>query len=316
MFEISDSEKIAGEPEFRKEEASWSDRQVADEKMGFTNKPNSKVEDKTWTFGKKNPDAFYTIDSLGRRVTGRVITNHDNKKYALFMGCSIMFGLHVDDDQTLPAFFEAIDTNYVSYNYAVSGYGAHHQLALFENKNLRKEIPEKNGIGIYTYFIGHTSRAIGDMDSYLAWNASSPYYYLDGEDVKRNKDFKTGRRFVSWFYKFISKTYFCKYYDLHLPGKLRPWHYKLTAKIIEKASKEYQKQFGNSNFYVVMLPGYDADEMKPYLEELHLKVIDFSFLVNSYWDDKYHFRGDGHPRPLFYEILAESIHKTIEQGDR
>ncbi len=315
LFEITDSEKVFGEPEFRKEEAAWGDRQVEDEKMGFENKPNSKVEDKTWTFGKKNPTAFYTIDSLGRRVTGRVVNDRSNKKFAAFFGCSIMFGLHVDDDQTLPAFFEAIDTNYISYNYAVSGYGAHHQLALFENKNIRNEIPEKEGVGIYTYFIGHVSRAIGDMDSYNGWNASSPYYYLSYGEVKRNKNFKTGRWFVSWFYDFFSKTYMCKYHDMHLPGKLRPWHYELTSKIIEKASNEYAKQFGNNNFYVVLLPGYDADEIKPYLEKLNLKIIDCTNLVNSNWDDKYHFRADGHPRPLFFEILAEAVYNAIKQNN-
>lgn len=312
LFEITDSEKVAGEPEIRKEEPAWAERQQIDDNLGFMNKPNSRVEAKSWSYGKKNPKAFYTIDSLGRRVSGLKTVTGPNKKYALFFGCSVTFGLWVNDDQTLPAFFEGIDTNFHAYNYGVSGYGAHHLLALFESRNLRKEIPEKDGIAIYSYFIGHTQRAIGDMESYLSWNASSPYYYLKGNEVVRDRDFKNGRWLVSWFYEFISKTYFCKYYELKFPGELKPRHYQLVSKIIEKAYLDYKEQFGNDNFYIVMLPGFETDEMKPYLEKLNLKIIDCTNFVSSYWQDKYHFKGDGHPRPLFYKILAQHIHQKLD----
>jgi hypothetical protein len=310
LFEISDSEKVAGEPEIRKEEPSWGERQKIDDQLGFMNKPNSRVEVKSWSFGKPNPKAFYTIDSLGRRVTGIKTGTGPDKKYALFFGCSVTFGLWVNDDQTLPAFFEGMDTNFHAYNYGVSGYGAHHLPALFESRNLRKEIPERDGIAIYSYFIGHTQRAIGDMESYLSWNATSPYYYLKGDEVIRDGSFKSGRRFVSWFYEFISKTYFCRYYELKFPGELKARHYRLAAKIIEKGYLKYKEQFGNDNFYIVLLPGWN-DEMKTYLDELHLKTIDCTNFVSSYWQDKYYFKGDGHPRPLFYKILAEHIHKEI-----
>ena len=236
--------------------------------------------------------------------------NSPNKKYALFFGCSVTFGLLVNDDQTLPAFFEGMDTNYRAYNYGVSGYGAHSVLALLESRNLRKEIPEKDGIAIYSYFMGHTQRAIGDMDSYLNWNAASPYYYLDGDEVVRNKSFKDGRRLVSWFYEFINKTYFGKYFNLKFPGELKPRHYELVAKIIEKAFVKYKEQFGNNKFYVVLLPGW-KDEMKPYLDKLHVTTIDCNNLVANYWMDKYNFTDNGHPRPLFYELLAERVHKEI-----
>lgn len=313
LFELADSEKIAGDPEIRKEEPAWGERQKTDEQLGFINRPNSRVEVKSWSYGKPNPKAFYIIDSLGRRDSEIKKGISADKKYALFFGCSVTFGSWVNGDQTLPAFFEGIDTSFHAYNYGVSGYGAHHLLALFESRNLREEIPEKDGIAIYSYFIGHTQRAIGDMESYLSWNASSPYYYLKENEVVRDRDFKNGRRLISWFYEFISKTYFCKYYELKFPGELKPRHYQLVSKIIEKAYLKYKEQFGNDNFYIVLLPGFETDEMKPYLEKLNLQIIDCTNFVTSYWQDKYHFKGDGHPRPLFYNILAKHIHETLKE---
>lgn len=311
LFEIADSEKIAGEPDIRKEDPAGSDWQMTDEMMGYKNKPNIHVEVKSWSYGKPNPKAFYTTDSLGRRESGLKTVHAHGKKYALFLGCSVTFGVNVNDDQTLPAFFGGMDTNYYVYNYGVQGYGSHHMLGLFDNRNLRSEIPEKEGVAIYSYFIGHVERAIGDSYSYLSWNSTSPYYYLDGNSIKSNGNFKTGRLFVSRFYEFISKTYFSKYYELRFPGKLKSRHYELASKIIEKAYMKYKEQFGNDDFYVLLLPGWDNDEMKPYFEKLNLKIIDCTNIVSSYWQDKYQFKGDGHPRPLFFRTLAEHLHHEI-----
>lgn len=304
-----DALKIATEPQFKSEAPDWNDWQQGDTLMGYVNKPNSKVEIKSWSYGIKNPVAYYTFDSLGRRLTGNNITI-PRKKYALFLGCSVALGVLVDDKQTLPSIFERIDTTYKAYNYAVSGYGTHHLLALLQNRNLRNEIPEKDGIALYIYFHGHVNRAIGDMDSYLSWNMDSPFYYQDGDKIVRRGSFKTGRKLVSKFYEYFATTYICKYFDIHLPGKLRAHHFKFGAKLIEKSMLEYKKQFNNDNFYVVFLPGWDT-EIKPYLDELNIKYIDYNRLV-LYWQDKYRFAVDGHPRPLLYKVMAEQLAKDIK----
>lgn len=302
--------KKNGEPKFRKEDPAWHEWQQTDSIMGYSNKPNAIVKINSWCYGIPNPEAVYTIDSLGRRITGNDI-HYSRKKYALFLGCSVGFGVLVDDKQTLPSIFERTDTLYRSYNYSVTGYGTHHILALFENRNLRNEISEPDGAAFYIYFPGHTNRAIGDMESYLSWNAESPFYFLKGDEVIRHGNFKTGRKLISWFYEFLPTTYIGRYFDIRLPGKLRSYHYRFTAKLIEKSYREYQKQFSNDNFYVVSLPGW-GNEISPYLEELHIKHLDYSDLV-AYWQDKYQFAGDGHPRPQLYKLMAEQIKKDITQ---
>ncbi len=298
--------KIPGEPEFRKQDPIWGDWQQGDTLFGYVNKPNAKVEMKSWNYGIQNPRAFYNFDSLGRRMNGNEL-KFPRKKYALFMGCSVTLGVLVDDKQTLPSIVERLDTTYRAYNYGVSGYGTHHVLAMLQNRNLRSEISEQDGIGFYVFFPGHINRAIGDMDSYLSWNSEGPFYYLDGDKVVHRKNFKEGRKLISRFYEFFSTTYICKYFDIHLPGKLRSHHQHFGAKLIEQAYREYQRQFGNDKFYVVLLPGWGND-IKPYLEEAHIKYLDYNRLL-PYWQDKYSFQGDGHPRPLCYKVIAEQLDK-------
>jgi hypothetical protein len=300
--------RVPGEPDFKKDEPAWHDWQQTDTLMGYRNKPDINVEVRSWSYGIANPVAHYNTDSLGRRITGNELKS-SRKKYALFFGCSVSFGVLVDNKQTLPAIFERIDSNYRSYNYGVSGYGTHHVLALLQNRNLRNEIAEKDGAAFYIFFHGHISRAIGDMDSYLAWNSDSPFYYVDGDKIVRRKNFKEGRKLISKFYEFFATTYICKYFDIHLPGKLWGHHYTFGVKLIEQSYKEYQRQFGNDNFYVVLLPGW-GNEIKPYLDEVNIKYLDYDKIL-PYWQDRYSFFGDGHPRPLCYKILAEQIEKDI-----
>ena len=300
--------KVLNEPPFKKEDPAWHDWQQQDTLMGYVNKPNSKVEMKSWSYGIQNPQAFYSTDSIGRRLNGNDL-KFPRQKYALFIGCSVTFGVLVNDKQTLPSIVERLDTNYRAYNYGVSGYGTHHLLAMLQNRNLRKEISETDGAAFYIFFPGHVNRAIGDMDSYLSWNMNSPFYYLDGDKIVRRGSFIIGRKVISKFYDFFATTYICKYFDIHLPGKLREHHYRFTAKLIEQSYKEYQRQFGNDNFYVVFLPAWGND-IKPYLDELHIKYLDYDRLL-PYWQDRYNFAGDGHPRPLFYKILAEQIEKDV-----
>jgi hypothetical protein len=149
------------------------------------------------------------------------------------------------------------------------------------------------------------------MDTYLSWNNTGPFYFLDGDEIRRNKDFRTGRVVVSRFYEFIQKTYFCKYFDLHLPGKLRNRHYVFTARLIEKARSKYKEQFGNDNFIVVLTPGWD-NKLIPYLKELNIRYVDYSEnRLVDYYQDPFHFMGDGHPRPLTYKIVAEKLHEDL-----
>ncbi|MBK7856415.1 MAG: hypothetical protein IPJ79_17335 [Bacteroidetes bacterium] len=306
----SKQDKFKGASVWAAFEPKWDERLEKDSLLGYFNKRNIHVEVPTYSFGKQNNTCFYTTDSMGRRVTTLPIIHEKNKKYAIFFGCSIAFGLFVNDNQNIPAFFEGIDTNYVTYNYAAGGFGTHQMLALFEHRNLKNYIQQKNGSAFYIYFGGHPKRAIGDMFSYLYWNADCPYYDWQGDSLVYKGSFKTGRKITSWFYEKFSKTFFCRYYNIQLPGKLRSYHYQFTLQMIKQSYNQYKKQFGNDNFYVVLMPGW-KDEMAVYLKHTDLKVIDCTNLVSDYWNEKYYFLGDGHPRPLFYKLVAQELQKQM-----
>lgn len=93
--------------------------------MGFRLKPDVTDTIRIWRKEKHFRDIVYTIDSMGMRVNPIMNDSSEvlKRKYALFLGCSITFGMYEDDRGTLPYYFSMLDTNYLGYNFGCSGYG-------------------------------------------------------------------------------------------------------------------------------------------------------------------------------------------------
>ncbi|MEM9024305.1 MAG: hypothetical protein AAGB22_11215, partial [Bacteroidota bacterium] len=210
---------------------------------------------------------------------------------------------------------EALDTTTQAYNYGLPGQGAQYPLAQLQAPGFREQVPEQQGIAIYTYFEGHLARTIGDMQLSTTWAQDMPHYAVRNDSVLRQGDFRTGRPGVQGWYDFLAERFFVRYLHLNFPSKIREPHYEKVARIIAEAAHEYEQQFGNDRFYVVLLPGWD-NSIKPYLEALNLRILDCTGLVEDYWVDAYRFEGDGHPTPQFYELLAAEIYRQLQADPR
>lgn len=281
-----------------------------DDILGYKLIPNQKTAVDI-VYGNYKNTLHYTVDSFSRRETPTFYKSEIGKKYALFFGCSVTFGAYVNDNETSSSYFAKKDTNYAVYNYGVGGYGTQQMLAFLENKLVKKNTPQTNGIAIYNYFDLHVNRVIGDMYTYMKWGSIMPYYYLENDEVKRNGNFITGRPITRKIYSIVSKSFVATSLNINLPPKPFEKHIYLTAKIIEKSSELYKQQFGNDNFYVLILPGsVTAPSLKKYLTEMKIKFIDYSALTFNK-DKGMAIPGDGHPTPLYYEKLAGYLVKSI-----
>lgn len=259
-------------------------------------------------------DVNYTIDSNCKRVTPDF--DSSRSKYALFFGCSIAFGEGLNDNQTFPYYFQQQTNEYNAYNFAYSGYGANQMLARMEFQNLTEQVKEKEGICFYVFFMGHVSRVIGSMDSYIGWASTSPYYFMDNGKLKRNKLFKNGRYWTSKFYELAYQTSVINYFKINFPNKLQPQHYELTVEVIKASKEKYIKQFGNDNFYVILYPSYkivpeeDYKLFKQLLTKKGIKYIDLNNFIT--YGGKYTLDGDPHPNANTNKILVEELIKRLK----
>ncbi|MEZ4936067.1 MAG: hypothetical protein R2799_00575 [Crocinitomicaceae bacterium] len=257
-------------------------------------------------------DVSYSFDSLRRRKTPKF--DSTRSKYALFFGCSIAFGYGLNDNETLPFHFQE-KSQMNAYNYAYNGWGTNQMLAWLQRENLSKQVKEKDGAAFYIFFWDHIPRALGTMDRYTQWVAYAPYFYMDGNQIKRDRTFKDGRYWTSKFYELFYQTSIAEYFKINFPNKLREDHYNLISEMILESKKTYEKQFGNSNFYVVIYPtfkDYEEEQMKLFIEflkEKGINIIDLSNFIE--YGAQYHLIGDSHPRGSTNEMIAEEILKQM-----
>lgn len=251
----------------------------------------------------------YSIDHFHKRIT----PGHDSskKEHSIFFGCSISFGVGLNDDQTLAYYFQKESGNFNSYNYGLSGHGANNVLACLQYQDLNKQIVEKKGAAFYIFFWDHIYRAIGNMSRYSDWVFNEPYYKMENDRLLRKKGFKEGRPVISKIYELIYQTNIVKYFKLDFPLKLNEKHLDLVSEMIKESKKEYQKQFPGNNFYCVIYPSHmdwDPEQFKSFKAFLTKKGIDYIDLTEYiHYGEKYTLGGDPHPNAATNELLAKEL---------
>lgn len=265
-----------------------------------------------------NNDTSFDIHITGDHYNKRITPGHDSlkKKFALFFGCSICYGYGVEDNQTMPYYFQQNSRDFNSYNFAFSGYGPNHMIARLEYQNLAEQVSEKDGIGLYVFFYGHIDRAIGRMNYYTSYGHLSPYYHLKNGKIVREKMFPDGRWFTSFLYEKMYQLNIIKYFKLDLPVKLTDRHYHLVVEMMKRAKELYEEQFGNKNFYVLIHPNWrDKDElegikkMKLHMEKEGIDYIDLSDYI--IYSSDYSLPNDPHPKASTHELLAKELLRLL-----
>jgi len=287
-----------------------------DEELGMRIIPNLQAKDVKVIEGKTIYNITYTTDSFSRRYTSIENKQGEKKKFAIFFGCSYIWGMGVKDDETIPYYFSQMNKNFHAYNYGIPASGPHHTLALLEKKKLNNEIPEINGLGIYWYNRGHISQVIGSAND-IEWLKEGPYYYLDQQEhLQRKGSFLTGRPYITAFYRFLKWSKVLDIFHLDFP-KLSQRDGQLTCTILEQIKNHFLQNFAQSQFLVVLTslnfsPSYP--DIKACLAKRH---VDFLDLENKIWEkdpQEFVIQGDGHlnAKGNYYlaKIFTEAFFKS------
>ena len=262
-------------------------------------------------------DVNYAIDGNWKRITPDA--DSTKNKYALFFGCSITFGEGLHGNETFPYYFQELAGNCNAYNYSYSGYGAHQMLARMQFQDLTEQVKEKDGIAFYIFFDDHIKRSIGSMNTYVNWGSQSPYYYMDGDKLVRDKMFKNGRYYTSKLYELIYQTSIVKYFNLDFPLNVKHKHIDLYVEMVLASKNEYKKQFGNDDFYVILYPTYtniskeDYAYFKSTLDAKKIKYIDLQNFIT--YGPEYTIGGDPHPSASTNKLLVEELLKRLKKNN-
>ena len=145
---------------------------VRDNYVGFKNNPGANINAIKYNLVNRDTvfNVWYHIDSNGARKSP--LNDSNDNKYALFLGCSVTFGSGISDNETLPFYFDS-SSQYKSYNYGVGSYGTQQVTATLEKKNLRADLKERNGVGIYVFIDDHIKRSNRSLKRISTWGAAT-----------------------------------------------------------------------------------------------------------------------------------------------
>ena len=221
-------------------------------RLGYTLPKDAQIAD-TMTFqGTLVYQGTYTTDVYGRRITP-IEPPEQRSHFLLFFGCSVTFGLWVHDDETMPFYAAQYAPHYRPYNYGVSGYGPNQMLAQLQNRDLTQEMPEPQGIAIYTFIDDHIYRALGGMQVSPPWGVHPPLYILDSQDRLVPQERATvGRRLGSLLFWGLGHSQILTYFHIMPPPmpRIKAEHMRLTARVIEEARKAFHQQFPRGKFHI------------------------------------------------------------------
>ncbi len=274
-----------------------------DELLGYKLKPDVQASVVQMENNQVIYDVVYSIDEYGRRITP--VDNPEKRdKFILFLGGSFTFGDGVHSNETLPAYVGQFAPEYKPYNYGVPGYGTQQVLAKLDSGEVVSGVQEEQGIAVYNFICSHIKRVIGSMDVHNVWGEHMPYYTLNSNDkLIRKGDLVSGRPTLSVIYAIMSISHTAKYFNITLP-RLNDSHIAFTARVIEESAKAFKRDFNSDAFYVLIYPPAScAPTLISYLEEVHIKYLDYGTLLDG--DDDRVWQPDRHPTALGHKIVAE-----------
>jgi hypothetical protein len=276
--------------------------------LGYAPRPGIQVTARK-TQGKQLVyDAVYAISDRGVRVT-RGDSNDDTW---LFMGCSLTFGVGVNDDETLPAYFSA-DLGYRAnvVNLGFHGYGPHQMLRSLETDRLRPFLHGRVKQVIYQGFWDHARRAAGHVD----WDLYGPSYVLSHEGVTYAGPFHG--RLGGFALKVLSASDVFRFLlDRTIyPVDLSDDDIELYARILERSAQLARGRLG-SGFTVLYWDGDNEPSRRVLarLQKTALPIVLVSTVIPPRDWDRLEFPGDGHPKPEAYRKLAAALAARFQKA--
>ncbi len=269
-------------------------------RLGYVMQPNKSVSARAYYRDASLFDVTYTIDEVGLR-TSFYAGSTASRECIFFFGCSFMFGVGVDDDETIP-FLVAKATHglFRTYNFGVGGYGPHQMLAALD-LGYAAELTRCDTVrhAFYWGIADHLRRAAG----HTQWDPHGPRYITDDNGEARYVGrFDDRHRVTQIFLNQLRKS---KTYTRLHDAPLRTSDIGLFVAIVRASKARFERMYPNGRFHVLFWD--DRPSSGPIVEALAGVGIEpylASRVLPSFNTENYAFEGDGHPTPLAHRLLA------------
>ncbi|MCO5142338.1 MAG: hypothetical protein M9962_04515 [Oligoflexia bacterium] len=274
-------------------------------------KPNVMYEE---TFSgldeKKLFSINYFIDEYQRRFNP-VRKKSKRDFFISLFGCSYVYGVGVNIDNTLGEYMQASLNSTTVYNYGIGGTGPASSLLRLEKWSPKNEIYENKGIGLYFFMDDHIARSIGSMRVSGVWGKNLPVYKENShQKMTYLGTFEEVYPIRTFIFSLLSKSNFLKFHGIDFPIRFNEEEFRYTAELIKAQKERFLASFPSQNFYVVLYPGSSAvfsEEIIEELEKLEIQYLDYSNIDLRKYVSGEIWLPDFHPSAATNQFLAHQI---------
>ena len=267
-------------------------------------------------------DVSYTIGPDHHRVTPQE-GRERRRNILLVMGCSVVFGEGLEDDQTLPAAVARAAPTHEVFNYAFHGWGPGNLLRLVNEPEMMRDVRQtSDGQALYVFIDDHMRRVVGNMSLIQlegSWTEVLPYYFLDHSGALRsNQMLEDGRGWVTPLHRLLYKSELLRSYSVDFPSRFTEQHFLLFAKVVAELKAALAKRKLASELTVVFYPGSKlARYLAKLLNDEGVRFIDYSSLdLTQYLDESPIILRDGHPSAAANRWIGQQIALDLGLGAR
>jgi hypothetical protein len=288
--------------------------------------------DKNYTIIKKNLNSIaknftqkedmliyrvrYTTDKYGRRTIPYRPQTHKIKSHFSFFGCSFIFGEGLEDNQTLPYFFQTMNPGYAVYNLSRPAGSVADAITTIQMTDLWSSIEPTNGVVLFAFSLPmHIPRFLGTLLNVGTWNENGVVIEASKKTNRYEYSGTFINRYPAWtsFSKIASKSSFLRLIKFDWPQVDENVLDKYARAINDFRDYYRDKYKKNNNLIVYIMPlQNDSWRIIPFLEKYKIPYLDYStFPIQNYAQSDLRIPYDHHPTEEYNKIMATQITKDL-----
>ena len=293
--------------------------------LGYHAKPSSTLTNRLTRGGQVIYTADYSIDAYSQRITPISQDDVNRSCAAVFLGCSMTFGLGVGDAETLPAQFAESMPQFQPFNAGFPGYGLQHVWLRLTDDTFLQRISFDQGIVIYTFIDDHINRLAGVPAVLTGWNYALPWLVEENNQIKYRGTFATRNPLQYYIYRYGGRLHLYRFLENRVSRPsyvtaFTPDLFDFAAQIITDGARRMREVRPGFQFYVLFFPGTTLSaEMMVRLENTNVLCLDYSDFLNDtdiFPKEELWYRDSaealwGHPKAEVYALIAERMAEDI-----
>ncbi len=237
----------------------------------------------------------------------RYTKNDFNKQIEyIFFGCSFVYGLGLEDNQTLPYFFSLLNDDAGVLNCGVIGSGTNTILNILQSNVLDKFI-EKNSAKKYFIYLAIPEHINRNFTNEFLNEPSDIYVYDNNKFIKNKYPF-------GFFNNLFVRSYIFRKLFLNLiDNNNKMFYQEYFINSLLKINAIIENQY-RSNF-IVVLWNEDESMFNGYIMDA-LKKTKINYIILPEFDSGYLIENDGHPNEKANKKIAEFLLRHFEQDKK